>query len=162
VTGNQFVSYLVLPLVNLDGGGVGQDEVVRGEVGLGAGVAAGAGAVRRRAALGRVGAEQVALARDDVGLVEGDPVLDAVAERREAHVGEVAEVAPDLGAEPRPVPVLQLLRDVVVVQRDERLYSCSSKPKKKASEFRTLSYALKKFRRDRYTPLSKSASMSLL
>jgi len=122
------VDYLVLPLVNLDGGGVGQDDV-RGEVGLGAGVAAGAGAVRWRAALGRVGAEHVALAHDDVGLVEGNPVLDAVAERREAHVGEVAEVAPDLGAEPRPVPLLQLLRDVVVAQRDERLYSCSSKKK---------------------------------
>jgi hypothetical protein len=108
---------------------VGQDDVVRGDVGLGAGVAAGAGAVRRRAALGRVGAEHVALAHGHIGLVEGGPVLDAVAERREAHVGEVAEVAPDLGAEPRPVPVLQLLRDVVVGQRDERLYSCSREKK---------------------------------
>jgi hypothetical protein len=118
--------YLVLGLVDLDGGGVGQDDVVRGDVGLGVGVAPGAGA---RASPRRVGAEHVAPGDRDVGLVEGGPVPDAVAERREAHVRQVAEVAPRLGAaEPRPVPVLQLLRDVVVGQRHERLYPCAGRP----------------------------------
>ena len=103
---------------------------MRGDVGLGVGVSLGAGAERRRAAARRVGAEHVALGHGDVGLVEGGPVLDAVAERREAHVRQVAEVALDLGAEPRTVPVHQLLWDVVVGQRHEWLYSyvpCSKK-----------------------------------
>jgi len=120
----KFVGYLVLPPVYLDGGGVGQDDVVGGGVGLRLGVAAGAGAERRRAPGRRVGAEHVARQHGDVGLVEGGPVPDAVAERREADVGEVAEISLYLGAEPGPVPVFEFLGDVVVAQRDEWLYPC--------------------------------------
>jgi hypothetical protein len=45
----------------------------------------------------------------------------------------VAEVSLDLGAEPRPVPVLQLLRGVIMGQRHERLYPCSKKTVQKLS-----------------------------
>ena len=81
---------LVPGAVQRHGRGVGEEDVVRHEVGLAAGVAGGAGrGDGRRAPAGGVGAVAVPLRRVRPGLVESGPELDAVAELAEAHLREV-------------------------------------------------------------------------
>ena len=81
---------LVLGAVQRHGLGVGEEDVVRHDVGLAAGVAGGAGpGDERRAPAGGVGAGAVPHGRVRPGLVESGPELDAVAELAEAHLREV-------------------------------------------------------------------------
>jgi hypothetical protein len=81
---------LVPGAVQRHGPGVGEEDVVRHDVGLAAGVAGGAGlGDERRAPAGGVRARAVALRRVRPGLVERGPELDAVAELAEAHLREV-------------------------------------------------------------------------
>ena len=82
---------LVLVAVDLDGGGVGEEEVVAGDVGLGGGVPAEAAS---GAPAGGEEAVAVAVGGHHPGLVDGEPVLHPVAVRLEAEVGEVGEVRP--------------------------------------------------------------------
>lgn len=88
-------SHLVLVLVGADGGGVGQYDVVRRDVGLPVRVAAVAVAERRGAVVGRVRAQHVLELGEQVGLVERRPELDPVAELPEAHVRVVLELLPE-------------------------------------------------------------------
>ena len=81
---------LIAGAVERHGLGVSEEDVVRHDVGLPRRVAgeAGRGDVRRAAAGGE-GPRGVATLRVRPGLVEGGPVLDAVAELHEADLGEV-------------------------------------------------------------------------
>jgi isopentenyl diphosphate isomerase/L-lactate dehydrogenase-like FMN-dependent dehydrogenase len=85
---------LVIPLVVVDGGRMGHDDVVGCDIGFPVGVAAIAGPKRRGAVVGRVLAQQVGELGEQVGLVERRPELDPVTERLEAHVRVVVELLP--------------------------------------------------------------------
>jgi hypothetical protein len=85
---------LVIPLVVVDSGGMGHDDVVGCDIGFPVGVAAIAGPERCGAVVGRVLAEQVGELGEQVGLVERRPELDPVTERLEAHVRVVVELLP--------------------------------------------------------------------
>ena len=69
---------------------------------------------------GRVDAAGVAQHGDDVRLVDRDPVLDPVAEPSGHDPGELPEDACHVAVQPAAA-VLQLLREVPVVERDHRL-----------------------------------------
>jgi hypothetical protein len=94
----QKLSHLIVLLVAADGFGVGEYDVVRRGVGLPVGVAAVAAAERRGAVVGREGAQHVHVLAHQVGLVERRPEPDPVAERPEAHVGEVHVLLPEFGS----------------------------------------------------------------
>lgn len=83
----------VLVPVDSGDGGVGEDEVVGDDVGLGAGVARLAVEVEQHgAAAGRLQPGVVALHGHRVRLVHRDPVLHPVPERREARLRVTREV----------------------------------------------------------------------
>lgn len=84
--------HLVILLVVVDGGGMGQQDVMSRDVGFPARVAAVASTERRGAVVGRVLAQQIGELGEQVRLVERRPVLDPVAERPEAHVRVVVEL----------------------------------------------------------------------
>ena len=67
---------------------------------------------------GRVDADQVAERREDVGLVEDDPVADAVGEGLDHRLGVVGEAARGVAIRPA-AGVLERLRQVPVVERRE-------------------------------------------
>ncbi len=77
-------------------------------------------AVEEQRLAGGVGAHAVAQDRGDVGLVDGDPVLDAVGEPLADDGGVLREAVDGVAVEPAAV-VLERLREVPVVERDHRL-----------------------------------------
>ena len=91
------------------GAAVGQQQVVGGRE-----------AVEEQRLAGGVGAHAVAEDRGDVGLVDRDPVLDAVGEPLAHDGGVLGEPVDGVAVEPAAV-VLERLRQVPVVERDHRL-----------------------------------------
>lgn len=82
------------PVVDVHGCSVGEEDVVRGEVGLRGGVSPVGAGVAVGASAGRVHAVAVAQYREGLGLVEGDPVFHSVAEGAEAGFGVYGEIGP--------------------------------------------------------------------
>lgn len=75
-----FKTYLILLLVEFDGGGVGEKEMVGDNVGLGGGVAGGAISDVVGASSGSECAAVVPISAIRIRFVQGNPILDPIAE----------------------------------------------------------------------------------
>ena len=69
----------------------------------------------------RVPAREITLGSKDILLVEGHPVLDLLPERLEEQTGVPIEVLDDLPAFPATVFVLKRLRQIPMIEGDDRL-----------------------------------------
>ena len=87
--------HLIIRLVVVDGGGVGEQDVVRRGVRLPARVAAVAAAERRGAPVRRVRAQHELELGDQVRLVERRPEPDTITESLEAHVRVIPKLLPE-------------------------------------------------------------------